>query len=119
MTDIESRKEIEILVNEFYALVRKDELLAPVFVHLDWPHHLPVMYNFWASVLLGDMSYTGSPFPKHVGLKIGAEHFHRWLKLFMETVNKNFSGPVAEEAKTRANTIAQVFMHKLGLMGQL
>ncbi|MFN8333513.1 MAG: group III truncated hemoglobin [Cyclobacteriaceae bacterium] len=116
MTDIVSRKEIEILVNEFYTLVRKDELLAPVFAHLDWPHHLPTMYNFWSSVLLGDMSYTGSPFPKHVGLKIDHRHFQQWLTLFNQTVNTHFSGPVAEEAKTRAHTIAQVFTHKLGLM---
>lgn len=116
MNDILSRKEIETLVTEFYARVRKDELLAPVFAHLDWPHHLPVMFNFWSSVLLGDMSYTGSPFPKHVGLQINEQHFQRWLKLFMETVDANFSGPIAAEAKTRAHTIAQVFMHKLGLM---
>lgn len=114
--DIASRTEIEVLVNEFYNKVRKDALLAPVFAHLDWPHHLPIMYNFWSSILLGDMSYTGSPFPKHVGLKIDQQHFRQWLILFTETVDTHFSGPVAEEAKARAKTIANVFMHKLGLM---
>lgn len=114
--DIVSRTEIEILVNEFYNKVRKDALLAPIFAHLNWAHHLPIMYNFWSSVLLGDMSYTGSPFPKHADLKIDQRHFQQWLTLFRETVNTHFSGPVAEEAKGRAQTIANVFMHKLGLM---
>jgi hemoglobin len=114
--NITSRTEIEILVNEFYNRVKKDELLAPLFTHLNWPHHLPVMYNFWSSVLLGDMSYTGSPFPKHAALNLSEAHFRQWLKLFMETVDANFSGTVAVEAKARANTIANVFMHKLGLM---
>ncbi len=114
--DIASRAEIEILVNEFYNRVKKDELLSPLFAHLNWPDHLPVMYNFWASVLLGDMSYTGSPFPKHAVLNLSPEHFRQWLKLFMETVDVHFSGSVAAEAKARAQTIANVFMHKLGLM---
>lgn len=116
MTDITSRKEIEILVNEFYTRVQKDELLAPVFAHLDWPHHLPVMYNFWSSVLLGDMSYTGNPFAKHAALKIEKKHFQQWLKLFTETIDAHFSGSTATEAKTRAFTIANLFMHKMGLM---
>jgi hemoglobin len=116
MTDILTRTEIETLVNKFYERVRADELLAPVFAHVDWPHHLPVMYNFWSSILLGDMSYNGSPFSKHVGLVITADHFSRWLKLFMETVDTEFKGPIADEAKNRAQSIADLFQYKMGLM---
>lgn len=116
MGDIQSRKEVEQLVNQFYGRVKKDELLAPVFAHLDWPHHLPIMYNFWSSVLLGDMSYNGNPFSKHINLPINREHFSRWLTLFLETVDSEFQGPVAEEAKNRAQTIANLFQHKLGLI---
>ena len=115
-SDILTRKEVEQLVQRFYERVRNDKLLAPVFSHVDWPNHLPVMYNFWSSILLGDMSYQGTPFPKHKGLAIGAQHFSRWLELFMETVDTEFSGPIAEEAKTRANTIAVVFQSKMGLL---
>ena len=116
MVDIQSRKEVEQLVNQFYARVTKDELLAPVFAHVDWPHHLPIMYNFWSSVLLGDMSYNGSPMAKHLNLPITREHFTRWLSLFLETVDSEFSGPIAEEAKNRARTIANLFQHKMGLI---
>lgn len=114
--DIVSRNEIKLLVNSFYEKVKQDELLAPVFAHVYWPHHLPVMYNFWSSVLLGDMSYNGNPFSKHKELPVKREHFSRWLELFLETVETEFSGPVADEAKNRAKTIASMFQHKMGLM---
>ena len=116
MKDILSRTEVQVLVNKFYERVRADELLAPVFAHVDWPHHLPVMYNFWSSVLLGDMSYTGSPMSKHIGLAITGDHFTQWLKLFVETVDAEFNGPIADEAKNRAQNIASLFQYKMGLM---
>lgn len=115
MTDILTRSDVETLVNEFYNKVKADDLLGPVFSHVDWPHHLPIMYNFWSTVLLGDQSYTGSPFAPHMKLQISAEHFQKWLSFFDETVDQNFNGNVASEAKTRARTIASLFQHKLGL----
>ena len=116
MMNIQSRKEVELLVNLFYERVRKDDVLAPLFAHVNWPHHLPIMYNFWSSVLLGDMSYNGNPFAKHKDLPLKAEHFKRWLTLFIETIDAEFNGSVAEEAKNRAKTIAAMFQHKMGLM---
>jgi len=113
---IGSRDEVKLLVNSFYEKVKHDELLAPVFAHVDWPHHLPIMYNFWSSVLFGDMSYNGNPFSKHKELPLKREHFSRWIKLFLETVDSEFSGAVAEEAKNRAQTIAIMFQHKMGLL---
>jgi hemoglobin len=113
--DILERKDIEKLVNEFYKKVFDDELLAPVFSQVDWPHHAPIMYNFWSSLLLGDKSYEGNPFQKHVKLPIGVLHFQRWLYLFSTTVDEIFEGDTANEAKARAESIAGIFQHKLGL----
>jgi hemoglobin len=114
--DIEARADIDLLVNQFYNKVNRDTLLAPVFSHVDWPHHLPIMYNFWSSILLGDQSYQGNPFQKHVHLGISAAHFGRWLDLFTATVDENFGGVKAEETKVRARNIAGVFQHKMGLL---
>jgi hemoglobin len=114
--DIESRADIELLVNRFYNKVNQDILLAPVFSHVDWPHHLPIMYSFWSSMLLGDQSYQGNPFQKHIHLAIDSSHFNQWLVLFTETVDENFAGFKADEVKSRAQSIAGVFQHKLGLM---
>jgi len=115
MTEIQTRSDIILLVDRFYEKVKQDQLLAPVFAHLDWPKHLPIMYNFWSSMLLGDQSYQGNPFQKHIGLPIKSQHFDRWLKLFTETVDLNFIGTKADEAKSRAQSIAGIFQHKLGL----
>jgi hemoglobin len=113
MADITDRQDIIRLVNAFYEKVKGDGLLHPVFAHVDWPAHLPVMYNFWSSILFGDRSYDGSPFQKHMHLAIGAEHFEQWLKLFNQTVDGFFEGPSADEIKDRAKSIAGVFQYKL------
>jgi hemoglobin len=113
---ITSRQDIERLVSEFYSKVRKDELLAPVFAHVDWEHHTPLIVNFWSSILLGDQSYQGNPFRKHINLPIDGGHFERWLALFKQTLEENFEGEIAREAMIRANTIAQMFQFRLGLL---
>ena len=114
--DIIQRSDIELLVNKFYDKVKDDSLLGPVFSHVDWPKHLPIMYQFWSSMMLGEQSYRGNPFQKHIHLPIAAEHFDRWLSLFISTVDEIFSGEKAEEIKQRASSIATLFQHRLNLL---
>lgn len=114
--DILTRKDVTLLVDSFYEKVMADSLLSPVFSHVNWPKHLPVMYDFWCSMLLDEVSYKGNPLQSHLHLPIEKVHFTQWLKLFQETVDENFSGDKAEETKMRAQAIAGVFQHKLGLM---
>ena len=116
--DIVLREDIKVLVDRFYDKVKTDSLLGPVFNHVNWPHHLPIMYNFWSSMLLGDQSYRGNPLQKHLHLEIGKSHFGRWLTLFNETVDENFAGETAEEVKMRAQAIAGIFQLKMGLTGK-
>ncbi len=113
--DIEEREDIKIMVDKFYEKVKLDSLLGPVFSNVDWPHHLPIMYDFWSSMLLGDQTYKGNPLQKHLALPIQREHFSRWLVLFKETVDENFEGEKAEEVKMRADSIAGIFQYKMGL----
>ena len=119
MTDITSRDDIILLVNSFYDKVNEDNLLKDIFGHVNWPTHLPIMYNFWSSMLLGDQSYQGNPFQKHIQLAINATHFTRWFELFTKTVDEHFVGSKADEAKSRAQSIAGVWQHKLGLYGKM
>jgi hemoglobin len=119
MGDIETEGHVKIMVDAFYDKVNKDDLVSPIFndlAHVNWVQHLPVMYAFWSSILLGSGAYSGQPFPKHMALPIEKLHFDRWLQLFMENMDENFSGPVAEEAKVRARTIASVFQYKMGII---
>ena len=114
--DIISRKDIEYLVDTFYGRVKVDPLLAPQFSHVDWNKQLPVMYNFWSSMMLGEQSYRGNPFEKHRPLPLTTAHFTAWITLFLEVVDLNFSGTQADEIKMRAQSIAQVFQHKMNLI---
>ena len=66
-------------------------------------------------MLLGDQTYKGNPLVKHLKLPIEQKHFNRWLELFRETVTENFKGEKAEEAKMRAQSIADIFQYKMGL----
>lgn len=114
--DITNYGDIKLLVDDFYKKVQADELLGPVFSHVDWSHHLPVMYNFWSSMLLGGQSYRGNPLQKHLPLAIQPKHFEQWLQLFHDTVNEHFSGDKAEEVKSRSLSIAGVFQVRMGLV---
>ena len=113
--DILTRDDIKVLVDGFYAKVQADPLLGPVFSHVDWPQHLPIMYNFWSSMLLGDQSYRGNPLQKHLPLAIEGSHFDRWLSLFTETVDMHFQGERADEIKMRARSIAGIFQMRMGI----
>lgn len=116
MKTIQTKEDVVFLVDRFYEKVNTDDLLAPIFndfAKVNWETHMPVMYAFWSSILLGEASYSGRPFPKHLPLPIQKEHFKRWLELFHRTVDDNFEGELAIEAKNRASTIAQIFSHKI------
>lgn len=117
MKDIETFSDIRFLVDEFYGKVQKDELIGPIFdekIGDHWDRHLDIMYRFWQTVLLEDgKTYFGNPFIKHASLPIFENHFQRWLRLWQETLQKNFYGPVADEAYDRADKMAYVFQVKL------
>ncbi len=114
--DIEKEEDIELMVDSFYRKVNQDALLSPIFndfAGVDWQLHLPKMYLFWGKMLLGKSGYEGRPFPPHLPLPIDATHFERWVSLFVQNIDELFTGEVAEMAKTRATSIAQIFQNKL------
>ncbi|MDO7875581.1 group III truncated hemoglobin [Hymenobacter sp. ASUV-10] len=118
LPDLRTEADIVQLVDTFYERVSADALLAPIFMEVaqvDWSHHLPTMYDFWSSVLLGTSRYKGRPLAQHFPLPIGAEHFQRWLALFHASVDSLFSGPGADDAKKRAQHIGAMFQQRLGL----
>ena len=81
---------IERLVRGFYAKVRRDAVLAPVFEAriADWEPHLKRMCAFWSSVALMSGRYHGTPMAKHMPLPVDAGHFDRWLELFEATARE-------------------------------
>jgi hemoglobin len=113
--DISSRDDIVSLLNEFYGYAQSDEIIGVKFNHINMAEHTQLIADFWDGILFGTKRYQGDPFGKHLDLNLTAKDFERWILLFNQTIDKNYSGPIADEAKYRAGTIAQVFQHKLGL----
>lgn len=114
--DISTRADIEQIVNEFYTFVREDGLIGPIFneaIQDKWPVHLSKMYSFWETVLLGNHTYNGAPFMPHAKLPLTQLHFDRWLSLFNQTIDTHFKGPIAEDAKQRAEKMAIMFLSKI------
>ena len=81
---------IERLVRGFYARVRADAVLGPIFDAQikDWEPHLAQMCAFWSSVALMTGRYHGTPMAKHLPLPVDAGHFDRWLELFEATARE-------------------------------
>ncbi|MBP6516520.1 MAG: group III truncated hemoglobin [Chitinophagales bacterium] len=118
--DIYNREDVELLVDTFYDKVKANATIGYIFndiAKVDWENHLPLMYSFWASILLGEHSFSGNPMYKHIQLsKIAPmtdKEFSEWLKIFIQTTDELFEGEKAEEAKTRASNIARLMLHKI------
>ena len=126
MKDIENRKDVENLVNEFYTKVLKDDKIGFFFnkiTAIDWEKHFPIMYDFWETILFDRIKYKGNPMTKHIVLSkkepMTSEHFERWLLLWNETVIENFMGKRASEAIKRAQMIADLMKFKIGISGDV
>lgn len=118
--DIETEADVKLLVDTFYAQVLKDDVIGFIFTDvakISLETHMPVMYKFWGTLLLGTNDYQGNPMTKHFELNkktaLLPEHFERWKKLWFSTLENLFDGEVASEAKTRANTIAYLMESKM------
>lgn len=118
--DLESRKDIECLVNTFYKKVLTDEVIGHIFTEIakiDMDKHMPIMYDFWETTLFQNGMYKGNPIQVHQNLNkkkpLTKTHFDRWISLFNSTIDSLFVGDKAELAKTRALSIATVMQIKI------
>lgn len=99
------------LVDAFYARVRQDPELGPIFndaIH-DWPEHLERLSAFWSSVMLTSGRYKGRPVPAHKRHedRIREEHFARWLALWGETTDALMTPDAAEALQAAAARIGE------------
>ena len=102
---------IRQLVHGFYAKVRADQELGPIFARVigeDWDPHLEKMCAFWSSVMLTSGRYKGNPMLAHMRLKmITPAHFERWLSLFRTTAAELFEPAIEGAFVARAEPIAR------------
>ena len=103
--------QIESLVATFYARIRADAVLGPIFLKAigeDWTLHLKTMCDFWSSVMNTSGRYKGKPIPAHVKLPgIEPRHFTHWLRLFSETAHGLLDMALANQFVQRAERIAE------------
>lgn len=102
---------LQKLVDAFYARVRADPELGPIFEDAvdDWPAHLKTLTAFWSSVMLKTGRYTGRPVPahmKHSG-RMSPSHFERWLALWTATADDHMEPAVAAALKAKAALIGE------------
>lgn len=115
--EIKNREDVFKLVNAFYAKIRKDELLGPIFnKHIPedhWPKHIEHITDFWMGRLFGVIAFKGNPAEKHrqvdegQGYQIKKSHFDHWVNLWTETVTKQYNCKLADKAIMMAGRIAQ------------
>jgi hemoglobin len=120
LPDITDRADLVRLVDGFYARVRSDAKLGPVFddvAQVDWAKHLPKLYDFWDTVLFRANTFRGNLVGAHARLIPEAgmkqELFDHWLALFRQTVEENFSGVKAGHIIRCAEDMAAVIHGKI------
>ena len=106
-----TEESIRRLVDGFYAKVRADDQLAPIFANAiaddEWEPHLEKMRDFWSSVMLTSGRYKGNPVAVHMAVAGMELHlFSRWLELFGETCGELFEPDIADEFRAKAVRIA-------------
>ncbi len=118
--DIATRADIENFIERFYQKVRKDEVIGFIFnevVEINWSHHIPVIVDFWETILLDNPVYKKNAMEVHYVLNkkqpLSKEHFDTWLRLFNETLDELYTGRITSLAKTRAKGIADVMLLKM------
>jgi hemoglobin len=118
--DLTNREDVEVLLRRFYGRVFEDDVLAEPFSELrthGLESHLPVMCDFWETVLFRAGLYRGNALVVHRQLNerhpLCANHFARWLTLWEATVDEIYTGPSATRAKVQAGRIANSLHRRL------
>ena len=106
-----TESDLADLVDRFYAKVRNDDLIGPLFnsAVADWPDHLGKLAAFWSSVMLTSGRYKGSPMAAHLrhAATIEPAMFDRWLALWRETAIEALSAEDAAAVIEKAERIAE------------
>ncbi|MCV7408315.1 cyanoglobin [Mycobacterium florentinum] len=120
MDDLVDRADVEALLRRFYDRVLIDEVLIEPFAQLrseGLDAHIPVMCDFWETVLFRAGRYRGSALTVHRVIHrrtpLSSKHFVRWLTVWHNTVDEMYRGPAAERAKVQAARIAWAMHRRL------
>lgn len=119
LKDIESKEDIQLLVDTFYDGVLNDPLMRPVFEESlpHWEHHKSRVINFWDNWIFQTGAYDGGMMWKHMDRHakhpMTRERFEHWLAHWKFTIDELFHGKNADFAKAKAIEIGNVLFVKL------
>ncbi|HMJ46003.1 MAG TPA: group III truncated hemoglobin [Ferruginibacter sp.] len=118
--DITARIDIEKFITRFYENVKTDPIIGIIFneiIPIRWDHHIPLIIDFWETILLDNPVYTNNAMAIHYDINkiypLQKKHFDAWLFLFNSTLDNMYCGTVADLAKKRAASIASVMQYKM------
>ena len=118
--DIETREDLLLLMTKFYQKLLNDNSISYLFTDIakvNLEHHLPILVDFWDSVLFQSDTYRKNAMQPHLDLHrkspLQKSHFNTWLNYFKETVDELFEGEKAFMAKERATGIATIMQIKM------
>jgi len=118
--DIAGREDIDLMLQVFYTKLLNDNSINYIFndvVRINIDTHLPVIANFWESILFERNMYQNNPMKIHLDLQnktpLLKHHFDTWLHYFNSTIDELFEGTIASKAKERALSIATVMQIKI------
>ena len=118
--EITTRADIELMMNTFYEKLLADKNISYIFTDvatIDMKTHIPVIADFWESVLLNKNVYYNNTMKIHLDLNdktsLKKHHFDIWLHHFNNTVDELFEGDIALLAKQRAKSVATVMQIKI------
>lgn len=116
-TDLPAEADLAQVIPAFYARVRADPLIGPLFNATidDWPHHLERLIEFWSSVMLSTGRYKGNPMRVHMQHRaaLTPAMFDRWLQLWAETTAAMLPAAAAAAMREKAAMIAQSLQYGL------
>lgn len=102
--------QIDRVVAVFYAAIRRDPVLGPVFANhvQDWPEHEEKIARFWRNAILREGGYDGNPMRVHRAAgDVTADHFPRWLALFDEVLARHAPVTIAPHWSALAHRIGR------------
>ena len=121
--DIKNRDDIETLVIAFYKKLLADPVMSPIFIEtakINLEEHLPILVDFWDSILFYSAKYKGNAMLPHLRLHeqhpLEKEHFRKWLAFFNLSIDELFEGEKAQLMKSRAKSIGSLMEIKINNM---
>jgi hemoglobin len=125
LKDIENRRDIDKLMWSFYERMMVDPIIGFIFTHyakLDLNAHIPVIADFWETILFQKPVYKRGPkamevhFDLNKKVRLRKQHFTRWLYLFHQTIDEHYAGTKAGLAKERSVSIAKLMQNRIGTL---